>query len=201
MTTGMRWEMRTLKLREIVLLSHGMAKELSAEDRVHFETMRAFNRGEIPEHEALAKLRPLANAKQTENPLALFEPMSTDGWHVKAGLYKLDGECWWLVGVTKTSRTVSPIEQAKLRGILHVLGGDIDRDRLSTLTLAELVRANIPFMWTWKNTFPLNEMQIKRGPEGQAPEDSRIVPVGTPLPEGYEILDFSNKNGFPTPKN
>lgn len=186
------WKIKAITLRETVLMGgHPLANELPADEARTFDLMRIVRRALRDGNEELAashyeELRQLTSSGE-QMPI-VYEPMTAQGWDVKAGFYLRDGKPYWLVGAAFHKPAMTPRDRYIIAGIIDVLGGHIDHDALSTHPIEHLVEQRIPFMWTWINQAPLMEIQIRgTGPTAK----TRIVPKGTPPSDGYEPLQWS----------
>ena len=175
----------------MIVLSCELDQPIPPEMAQSFENMRRFRKGQITEAQLEASKRSLE--QQQSNPRWLWEPFSdmrgepqsVYGWMIRATMYQLNGQNWWLVGAERKPSDRLPEKDVLVLGkVLEVLGGHIEHDALSVSDLEDVACEGVPFMWTWFNQAPLYEVQVSK-----VKKTIRVVPRGAPESDGYTKMD------------
>jgi len=178
------WKVKALKLKTTILVGgHQTAKELPPTFKTILEIYAEANRvGEAFMTEGvIERLPPLTDA---ERPL--HEPADINGWHFDAMMYLKDGELWWLVhAIRKDERPPREKDVKLLNHVLELLGC-LPTDAVIAPGSSPATE-NLPFgWWTWRNTAPLQEMQVN--PDIKGPRALRIVRKGAPETDGFKRM-------------
>lgn len=176
----MGWERKALMLRTIVL-SIPALQRLSDAGNEHMSAMRAFRRGTITLSQLQARIAALPKEPP---PSMLHEPLDFHGWTVDATLIDYEGKAWWLVKVTRRTRTVSEGDKRWLFKVLGVLGCDPERDQVSVGDLEENVAHDVPYIYMWPNMFERLSINV---PINQS-DEMEIVPRGSRPSPGFQSL-------------
>ena len=182
------WKKKAERLRMVILSGgHQIAKELppgiSRVLEIFRRTAQTGDGSTLQE-----ELDGTAPAPDAERPL--WEPIEVHGWKIEATLYLQSGQLWWLLTARRRNeKAPSANDVAFLNKVLDHLGADPKRDMIIGPTSSPAGDPALPFgWWTWFNTAPLYEVQVKgKGSHAMV----RVVLLGTRESDGYVRVDLT----------
>ena len=188
------WKAKAELLRTVLLtaghqvakkLPEGLGKVLDLYRRVH-ETRDPNSIAE----ESL-DLHRRVHENEVRDQRLLWEPSEIAGWKIRASFYLDDADkLWWLFHAQRKSpRAPADKDIQILYKVLEHMGCDPARRVIIGPESGPGTEYEaLPFgWWTWPNTFPLLEMQIKK--DGKKVH-TRVVPSGTRPTDGFQHIDL-----------